>query len=110
VVYIENLQVEYLAYSYLYYVKNISAISDSHYDQICKWLYDRMTNKVAKETKYYNLCKDLDASGSAFYLKEEDYPEYIIKVAYKLYRQSVEKREIKMEELDTSIYDWINKV
>jgi hypothetical protein len=105
--YIEGLQAQYLAYSYLYYVKDISVISDSFYDQICKWLYDYMKNGVSvNETKYYNLCKDLDTSGSGFYLKEEDYPEYIIKVAYKLYRQSIEKREIKMEEIDMSSCKW----
>lgn len=101
---IERLQVDFLAHSYLYYIKNISTIPDTFYDQNCKYLYSQMNTEKAKGTKYYNLCKGLDASGSGFYIKEEEYPDEIIKIAYKLQRQNEEKKEMSWEELEKELY------
>lgn len=97
---IERNQVSFLAYSFLYYIHDITVVPDSFYDNLCSWLYRDMQLPEAKETRFYELCKDLDSSGSGFYLKEEDYPSYIVMVAYKLYLQSKEKREITLEELE----------
>lgn len=100
---IERLQLRFLAYSYLYYVKDVSLTNDSDYDNLCNWLVRHMKEDEAKETRYYNLCHQLDTSGSAFYLSEEDYPFEIIRLAYKLQRQKEESREITIEELDKEI-------
>lgn len=96
-------QTNFLVYSYLYYVKDVSLITDNFYDSLCKRLYEFMKYDCAVETEYYNLCKELDLSCSGFYLKEHNYPFEIQKIAYKLQRQAEEKREIKMDELDEEI-------
>lgn len=97
---IERLQVDYLVYSYLYYHKDVTLIPDGHYDNICKWLYDYMkTVKEATTTKYYDLCKWLDASGSGFHIKEEDYPTYIKYTAFKLQMQHAQNSELTMQEI-----------
>lgn len=100
---IERLQIQYLTYSYLYYFKNETLVTDSYYDNLCSWLYNHMkkNNDIAK-TKYYNLCKGLDMSGSGFYIKEEDYPPYIKWVAFKLLLQRDLKCEVTIKELINS--------
>jgi hypothetical protein len=86
---INMLQVDFLAYSYLYYQCDISLIPDSLYDNICKWLLLHKENSPDAfiKSRYYDLCKGLDESGSGFYLREEDYPIEIKKVCIRLLQQ-----------------------
>jgi hypothetical protein len=100
---IEKLQVDFLAHSYLYYIKNTSVIPDGHFDQICNWLIRDMKTTEAKDTKYYHLCRELGISGSGYYLKEEDYPDYITVIAYKLLRQHGERCEIQLNEIEIEL-------
>jgi NAD-dependent DNA ligase len=89
---IELYQVNYLVYSYLYYNLNESLIKDTEYDSICCRLVELMQDdkKLAKTTKYFNICKDLDESASGFYIKE--YPQDIINIANTLlYRKEENK-------------------
>lgn len=86
---IEGLQVDFLAYSYLYYYQDISLITDSLYDNICSWLvgHKKKEPEAFRSTKYYELCGELDESGSGFYIKKEDYPERILQVCKRLLLQ-----------------------
>lgn len=95
-------QLRFLAYSYLYYIKNKTLIPDYAYDNSAKWLYETMKKdeENARKTDYYELCKGLDDSGSGFYIKEEEYPDYVKMIAYKLERQKEEKREISLEQIE----------
>jgi hypothetical protein len=56
-------------------------------------------NKEVAKTRFYKLCKGLDGSGSGFYLKEDDYPQYIKNIAFKLQMQKIHKRELSVEEI-----------
>lgn len=105
---IERLQVQFLAYSYLYYKEDISLIPDNQYDNICKWLYNNMKSDDAKKTRFYSLCKDLDQSGSGFYI--DNYPQHIRNVALKLKMQNKYKREIDWKELVTLEHEDMFKV
>lgn len=102
---IEGLEIDFLIYSYLYYIKGETPIHDSNYDYICHWLYNHMqkNSNEAKKTAYYDLCKDIDDSGSGFFIREEQYPFKIKLLAYKIMRQHEEHREIKMDELQQEI-------
>jgi hypothetical protein len=100
---IEGLQVDFLANSYLYYIKNTSVIPDGHFDQICKWLVRYIKTSEFKDTKYYNLVRELGTSGSGYYLKEEDYPDNITVIAYKLLRQKEENCEIQLHTIQKEL-------
>lgn len=57
----------YAIYSYLYYEKDVSAITDAEFDALCKWLYDNY-----EEAERYDDLEYLDKSslecGSGFHL------------------------------------------
>lgn len=86
-------QVNFLAHSYIYYKLNDNILSDSEYDGICTRLVELMKDdsKLAKESRYYKICKDLDKSASGFFIKE--YPQEIIDIANKLLTQRGDKNE-----------------
>lgn len=99
---LEGSQLDFLVYSYLYYIEDKTLISDNLYDNMCKWLLNHMKTMdkdIVEESKYYDLCKELDESCSGFYLKEKDYPEYVKMISYKIERQKEEKREIPLEKI-----------
>lgn len=62
----------YLAASYLYYCKHISLLSDECFDGICRWLLKNIDNL---EHVNHNLVdKEALKAGTAYHIKEEDYP------------------------------------
>lgn len=62
----------YLAASYLYYRKDISILSDSCYDGICKWLLKNIDN--LEHTNHNLVDKEALKAGTAYHIREEDYP------------------------------------
>ena len=62
----------YLAASYLYYRRDISILSDSCYDGICKWLLKNIDN--LEHTNHNLVDKEALKAGTAYHIKEEDYP------------------------------------
>ena len=64
----------YLAYSYLYYEKDVSLISDEEYDSLCKKLYDNWDEVV----HYHKHLIDKEAllSGTGYHLKYPDRVKY----------------------------------
>ena len=62
----------YLAASYLYYHRDISILSDNTYDRLSMWLLENI-DKL--EHPNHNLIdKDALKAGTAFQIKEDDYP------------------------------------
>lgn len=98
---IEIFQVNFLAYSYAYYFLNESLVEDSYYDRMCNRLVELMKDdkKLAKTTRYFNLCKGLDDSASGFYIKQEDYPQEVVDIVDILIKQRDESRDNDNEEL-----------
>lgn len=96
---INRMQVDYLAHSYLYYHLNISLMTDTLYDHICGWLvgYKKEYPEDFRNSKYYDLCKHLDESGSGFYLSEADYPLYIKEICKRLILQHNQEVPPKLE-------------
>ncbi|MGG3890271.1 DNA ligase LigA-related protein [Metabacillus fastidiosus] len=99
---INRLQIDYLAYSYLYYHCEISLITDGLYDQICGWLWrHKEVNTIDfQNSDYYKICKDLGSEGSAFDLKEEDYPIKIKQICVRLLKQSEKEIPDKLKEFE----------
>ena len=65
----------FLMSSYNYYLKDVSMMSDYTFDRLCRFMLD---NWEGIEHPLKNLLsQDALRSGSGFYLKEKDYPEYI---------------------------------
>ena len=83
-------QRQFLVHSYLYYVLDEVIIADFKYDRICKELYELQQEKPG-EGPYWELCKELDASGSGFFLKEDDYPWNVVVTALELLWQATDK-------------------
>jgi len=72
----------FLVHSYLYYRCDVSRITDSQFDALCKRLlteFDTITHKHKKL-----LTKEGLRSGSGFYIPEEDYPMVVKNVAFRL--------------------------
>jgi len=57
----------YLMYSYLYYEKNETIVSDDVYDKLCKKLYDEWDN--VKHFHKYLIDKETLTAGTGFSLK-----------------------------------------
>ncbi len=83
----------YLALSYLYYIKDISVVSDAEYDAICEIL---KTNFEAIEYQHKDLI-DLTAleAGTGFYITA--YPPKIISAATYLQHNSDRLRKLANE-------------
>ena len=62
----------YLAASYLYYCRDISILSDNTYDRLSKWLLENIDN--LEHTNHNLIDKDALRAGTAFHIKESDYP------------------------------------
>lgn len=73
---VNALELDFLVHSYLYYYLNITIVTDTFYDNTCKWLIQHMKAEpeVYEVSAYRYLCDGLDESASGFYIKEEDYP------------------------------------
>lgn len=92
---INYLQRAILIYSYLYYDKSISIVSDKYFDSVSKQLAEiqvKNENKLNK-TQYYKAFKDFDGT-TGYYLfsrlnKEEKERIVIIsKIIYKRFKKS----------------------
>ena len=64
----------YMVYSYLYYVENISYVSDKEYDFICKTLYEEWDN--VNHFHKYLIEKESLLSGTGYYLTYPDRVKY----------------------------------
>lgn len=91
---INYLQRAILIYSFLYYQKNISIVSDKYFDSISKQLADiqsKNKNKINK-TQYYKAFKDFDGTTGYYLLSRlnRDEKEKILiisKIAYKRFKK-----------------------
>lgn len=89
----------YLIHSYLYYIRNISCIEDSDYDNMAKYIlnnYDVLEHKL----KHLITQDDLRA-GTLYHLKESDYPEGLRRIADRIHRESKIHEAIKWLTLNT---------
>ena len=71
----------YLILSYAYYSLNVSLVSDSFYDRICKDLGDAL-DAFDIDHRHMGLC-DMESlsAGTAYRLKKEDYPGMAVSCA-----------------------------
>jgi len=66
--------------SYLYYVKDISPIDDSQYDEVCKQLI--LKYQDIEHQHGHLITKDALHAGTAFHLRDADYPKMVQCAAY----------------------------
>lgn len=80
---LERRMRQFLVHSYIYYQLDDSILDDHQYDFLCKRMVFLMKKhpEIAKECKYYNICKEADASGSGFYI--QSYPPEIMTTAFR---------------------------
>lgn len=76
---LHRYQRQFLVHSFLYYKCDESIISDHEYDACCKRLVEAMKSDIAPQSEFYELCKELDSSGSGYYI--QNYPPQIITTA-----------------------------
>lgn len=66
----------FLLHSYLYYQLNVSRISDTEYDQVCRGLLDRWDD-VLTHPHGHLLSKDALSAGTGHHIPEEAYPDMV---------------------------------
>ena len=81
---LERRMRQFLVHSYIYYELSNNVLSDHNYDFLCKRMVYLMKEypEIAIECKYYDICKEADASGSGFYI--QDYPPEMITMAFRV--------------------------
>lgn len=72
----------YMILSYTYYHLNESVVSDTDYDDLCRYLLKNY-NKITHPHKRYFTENDLE-SGTGFAIKDADYPTIVKVVANQL--------------------------
>jgi hypothetical protein len=77
---------QFLVHGYLYYALDESIIDDHKYDRICVRLVELLEKypEEAKKLPYYNIVGGGgESSGSAFFIRLEDYPPQIVTTAFR---------------------------
>lgn len=69
----------FLMASWLYYINDISILSDERYDLLAKQIYDSWDDLSSMHK--HVIRKDDLMCGSLYYLKDEDYPTIIVSLA-----------------------------
>lgn len=72
----------YLMASYLYYIEDVSLLTDCQYDTLCEFMHKNWKH-IKHRHKSYILQASLVA-GTGFYLKKEDYPMIVVNAAQQL--------------------------
>ena len=72
----------YLILSYAYYIEDLSLVTDTEYDNICRRLLDKF-DEIEHHHKHLISKDDLEA-GTGFALSKEDYPQIVIGAAKQL--------------------------
>ncbi len=67
-----QLVTHYLMNSYLYYIKGLSCITDTEYDRLCQRLLTEWDDVTHVHKEYVD--KEALEAGTAYHLKEDDYP------------------------------------
>lgn len=62
---IEEAVKDYFKHSWLYYIKDSPVVGDTHYDHLCRYLYNNY-DKISTEYKNYVIEDDLRAGTGAF--------------------------------------------
>lgn len=91
----------YLITSHLYYHRDISIISDSKFDWVCKKLLKHWKRIEHPHKKYID--KDQLRAGTGFYLRQQDLPSMMILAAISLHQQFL-RLNYQYDELQ-EIYD-----
>lgn len=92
---INYLQRAILIYSFLYYEKSISIVSDKYFDSCCKQLVkgQNKNKDILKQTEYYKIFKDFDGT-TGYYLfdkldkKDKKYIKLICRTVYRNFKKS----------------------
>ena len=80
----------YLINSYLYYICDLSVITDTEYDKLCKRLYDEF-DSITHPHKFL-VDKDALNCGTAFHLTEDKYPQMVKNSSKMFYNQYISKK------------------
>lgn len=72
----------YLMASYLYYIEDVSLLTDCQYDTLCEFMHKNWKH-IKHRHKSYILQASLVA-GTGFYLKKGDYPMIVVNAAQQL--------------------------
>lgn len=83
----------YLINSYLYYIRNQNIVQDFEYDMVCKFLLEHI-DEVEHQHRYLINIDSLRA-GTAFTIKDSDYPTMVKCSAEDLLRK-----------IQTGTFDW----
>lgn len=71
----------FLMLSYAYYIRMESLVSDTTYDAIAKYLLKHYDDEDFEHQHKYLVTKDMLKAGTAFNLKESDYPLIVVGAA-----------------------------
>lgn len=70
----------YLTLSYLYYIRDESAVPDHEYDMLCKWLLENY-DSLSEHPHFHLLDKESLRGGTCYHLSEYDYPSRVKVIA-----------------------------